>query len=399
VVSIQANLFPHLSQRERAYLWPDPRDKDYIVLDVSDPSFWNRDGAQEQIESDLRHNRQFGWVVARDGYLVLKKGAPVRPLPDSFYSFARVTDPDIQYPMTIDFGDKVRFLGFTPIYEREEEVRYNLYFQALQPLGEDYGVVLYLADAQGNVVGGTDRTQPVPVWYPTSRWQPGETIQVTANTLNWWTGDRDEYAVALGLVKGNDIWDVGARLQPRVRASAWANPLLADGSVAQMMRFRRSWELHEPIEERRAFSPPPMAFRTEARFGGQADLAGYTLDRTRLQRGEPLALSLYWKAGSAPDRNVPYTVFVHVRDAAGNIVAQRDSMPGDGRLPATSWMPGEYVTDRHVIPLSGSLPPGPYEVALGLYRPDTGARLPVTGTPGLAQGDYVVLEQKIDVVE
>ena len=396
VISAQANLFPHVSQRERAYLWPDPRDKEYVLLDVSDPSFWNRDGAQEGVKRDLEQDASFSWTLARDGYLVLKKGAKSKPLPDEFYSFVRADDPQPLYPMTVDFGDVVRLLGFSPLYEREEEVRFYLYFQALRPLEKDYAITLYLADEQGNVIGGTDRPQPALVWYPTSLWQPGETIEVIANTLTWWTGDRDRYAIALGISEGDDVWNVGSRLQPLVRESDWTTPVLADGTLLRLIPFRRSWELHYPEAMRRRYEVPKMARQVEASFADKADLTGYTLARTRLSPGEAVDLTLFWKSLSPWEDS--YKVFVHLHDPNGVVVAQQDTVPGEGQLPTTNWLPGEYVIDAHHIPIGSEVPAGRYNLVVGLYHPDTLARLAVTRDAGIAQREHVVLDQEVEIV-
>ena len=396
VVSAQANLFPHISQRERAYLWPDPRPKDYVLLDVSAPSFWNGDAAHENLKRMIQEDDEFGWVLARDGYLVLKKGAEKRELPDEFYTFVREKSPRIAYPMTVDFDDAVRFLGFSPLYDREEEVRFILYFRALRPLEDDYRLALYLVDAEGNVVGGTEHQQPALVWYPTSRWKTNETIRVVANTLNWWTGDLEEYAVALGVSAGDDIWDVGARLRPKVRDSIWLTPVLGEETLLQLMRFRRGWQLHYPVEAKRRFEAPAGLRSVEARFDNRVELVGYRLQRDELSAGEVLEVNLTWKALVPLEKS--YKVFVHVSDRAGKVVAQCDSTPGGGTFPTTGWVAGEYITDRYVVQLDEGLPAGRYDVVTGLYHPDSGMRLPVQGDSELTRGDHIVLDQAIEIV-
>src|SRR5262249_35186416 len=65
------------------------------------------------------------------------------------------------------------------------------------------------------------------------------------------------------------------------------------------------------------------------------------------------------------------TVFVHVRDAAGELYSQRDAPPGNGFRPTTSWLAGEYVVDEYTL----DLPEGGYSLAVGLYDQRTGERL------------------------
>ena len=73
--------------------------------------------------------------------------------------------------------------------------------------------------------------------------------------------------------------------------------------------------------------------------------------------------------------DVSYTVFVHLLEPAGQVLAQDNSEPA---RPTSGWVPGEYVTDPHDIPLPLELPPGDYVVEVGMY--DARAR----GLPRLA---------------
>ena len=68
------------------------------------------------------------------------------------------------------------------------------------------------------------------------------------------------------------------------------------------------------------YAAPPVANVLTAQFGDVAELVGWSLEGNRLR--------LAWKALSTPDTR--YTVFVHVRDAAGALASQRDAPPGGG---------------------------------------------------------------------
>jgi hypothetical protein len=69
-------------------------------------------------------------------------------------------------------------------------------------------------------------------------------------------------------------------------------------------------------------------------------------------------------------------------DSAGALVTQHDSQPRGGQYPTSIWSPGEVVEDTLEVPVS----PGTYQVFVGLYQWDTGARLPVL-LAGQAQAD------------
>ena len=66
-------------------------------------------------------------------------------------------------------------------------------------------------------------------------------------------------------------------------------------------------------------------------------------------------------------------------DAAPTVVAQLDRQPLDGKRPATSWQPGEILTETYRLDLT-SLPLKPgLRYYFGYYDWRNGARLPVDG--------------------
>ncbi|MGQ0605159.1 MAG: hypothetical protein ACT4QE_26075, partial [Anaerolineales bacterium] len=138
----------------------------------------------------------------------------------------------------------------------------------------------------------------------------------------------------------------------------------------------------------RLFVMPSMPSTVNARFGSAIELLGFEITGTP-RPGEPLALTLYWQSHEAVATR--YTVFVHVLDAEGNIVAQTDALPAQGTRPTTSWLPPEIITDTHLIPIAPNLRAGEYLVQVGLYNPRTGVRLRVLGADGNDQGDAVAL--------
>lgn len=107
-------------------------------------------------------------------------------------------------------------------------------------------------------------------------------------------------------------------------------------------------------------------------------LAGYALPTT-LRPGDALALSLLWESLQPVDYN--YQVFVHFLDRDGNKVAQRDGQPVQWLRPTSTWQPGERIVDHYGLLLPDSTPTGRYTIAVGLYDPVTGQRLPVSAGP------------------
>ncbi len=124
------------------------------------------------------------------------------------------------------------------------------------------------------------------------------------------------------------------------------------------------------------WSPPADFIPVSAQIGSIAELAGYALHPEKGVPGQPLTLELLWRA-QAPD-DISYKVFVHLLDAEGRIVAQHDGIPAQGQLPTDIWFPQEYIRDVHILSIPSNLPPGRYDLRVGMYDPHTGARLHVT---------------------
>ncbi len=82
----------------------------------------------------------------------------------------------------------------------------------------------------------------------------------------------------------------------------------------------------------------------EADFAGLISLLAY-----EVLEGEDgsLSLILYWRCLERMEND--YTVFVHLLDAEGKIVAQGDSPPVQGHYPTTVWAVGEMVRDEHPL--------------------------------------------------
>lgn len=117
-------------------------------------------------------------------------------------------------------------------------------------------------------------------------------------------------------------------------------------------------------------------FRPQGALHATFDRAAYLLGYDLALEGTTLRLKLYWQ--SLADHLPPYSVFVHVVDAAtGEKAAQRDAPPQRG---TDQWERYEWVFDEREIPLAG-IPTGDYSIHLGIYDPVIGSRLAVNGDP------------------
>lgn len=108
-------------------------------------------------------------------------------------------------------------------------------------------------------------------------------------------------------------------------------------------------------------------------FGDEIMLQGYDLNSAQLKPGSTLKLTLFWQALTQIRAN--YSIFIHLRDAAGHLVTQLDYQPFDGTYPTQNWQPGQSLSETRQWPIPPDFPAGQYHVILGLYNPDTLERL------------------------
>jgi uncharacterized membrane protein len=241
-VVAQAELVPLLSHRPWIQIWQGPFDEpaDYFLLDVSHPAFVNRDGAQESLVSDIAQDPGVGVIVSSDGYMVLQRGAARHPTRPEFFAFVYADPPAKATPVDATFGDVLQLVGFETqrnYADREAEPLITLYWRVLAAPPEDYLVAVFLLDEAGEPVGVTPYQQPLTVWWPTTRWEPGRTVRLLANTFPWWTGDRRYFGYGVAVVRGREAWNVASRL-PAVRSDGGPAPLDSD-TLLPLVKFNR----------------------------------------------------------------------------------------------------------------------------------------------------------------
>ncbi len=149
-----------------------------------------------------------------------------------------------------------------------------------------------------------------------------------------------------------------------------------------------------PAASLRAASLPPDAFDAaltpaDVNLGGEVALIGYAVDSATLTPGQPLWITLYWRALRPPAQD--YETFVQVLDAGGQPVAQVHRWTFDGQYRTRLWRPDEVVPARFRLALPADLPPGPYTVIAGLYRVLENSPLPVLDAAGNPAAPHAAL--------
>lgn len=100
-------------------------------------------------------------------------------------------------------------------------------------------------------------------------------------------------------------------------------------------------------------------------------------------------VTLFWR--SEGPTITPYTVFIHILDPNGQLVAQHDGWPVDGRWPTTCWVGDELIPEMITIALPDELPAGRYTLLAGLYDALSGKRLLAGGAQDFVHLDEITL--------
>lgn len=196
--------------------------------------------------------------------------------------------------------------------------------------------------------------------YPSSQWQPGE-------LLRGWLKAR----IPPGFEPGTHELKLRFSLSVAPDEEIFALPI-GDFEVT-------GWP--------RQFEPPKPELALGVTYGDRASLLGLDASTNTLAPGETLNARLYWRAEA--ESELDYTVFFQLLGPDGRLYGQVDQQPGAGAYPTSGWLPGEYLSDDYSITLAAEAPPGDYQIAIGLYDPQTGQRLPVTA--GDCQPDVCLL--------
>jgi len=258
-----------------------------------------------------------------------------------------------------------------------ESLPLTLYWRALAPMDEDFSLYIHLYDAQTRRLIGQWDAYPGNGLHPTSLWQVGEIFV-------------DEYRVPVRAdAEGPRLAWIQVGLY---RLSTLQNLEAKDPAGNSITPILGRFKVKGPTQE------IPMDHQVHFLFGDQIELIGFSVDMPDtcteivclVRPGDSLPVRLLWRALSTPRED--FTVFVHLLDASGRLICQKDSQPQNGTYPTSFWDPGEVVPDWYELLIPPDIPPGDYTIVLGLYRLADEARLPVAGL-----GDKVLLPVRVQV--
>ncbi len=280
------------------------------------------------------------------------------------------------------FGDEVELWGYDlepNVAAPGSAVLIRLYWRALSFSNQDLTVYTQLQTVPDTRLLDQNDSQPVAGRSRVTLWRPGEVVVDTYQLDVPGDAQPGKLIVIAGLyenvtIRRIDVYDAsGVRVSDHILLGAITLPATGPQPTAA-----------QPVDFV-AGTPPTIA------------VAGVTLPTQPLRAGDQLDMTLFWKSIASVDKD--YTVFVHVLDDAGQLVAQADAPPAGGRSPTSLWLAGEVTIDQRSVVLPPNLPAGTYHVSFGLYDPVSGARLPWHDASGTRLADdRVILDVPVHVV-
>ena len=256
------------------------------------------------------------------------------------------------------YADRRQTLAGAPLAEGVEVTGYDVFgeaqpgnpvqvvlhwhFAGTQPgTGAGYRVEVALFDDHGTQWSMVQQ----PLEYRPQEWDTG------SKAVSW-------YQLALPAVAPKTAYHLAVRLADRATGASlgpWAE-------LAPSYRVEKA-----PAEVLATFGETLRVLeagtRVQSVAGGEQVVADLVLDTTVPQP---------WS----------YTLFLHVLDANGQKVGQRDTAAGNGLYPCDAWQPGQAIRDVYRIPIDGAGAQPPYRLALGFYDWRTVERLPAAGPHG-----------------
>jgi len=258
-------------------------------------------------------------------------------------------------------GD-LRLLGQGPLpggLSAGEKIAIDLYWQAAAELPDELRLRLGL---------GEEHALELPLSrYPTGRWRLGELIH-----------EKYLLPVPPNFTSG--------------RYLLWVMLVAADGTLLDGPPVGLG-ELQINQTDRLFQLPADLSIPLAVQLDSVLRLRGADLPTTEVSPGGVVDLTLYWQAEAQPDQ--AYTAFVHVVNQAGEIVAQVDRWPANS--PSDTWAADQVIVDEYAIALPTDVPPGTFQLRVGLYNAISGVRLLVLGPEHVAHGDYLLLPVTLEV--
>ena len=281
-----------------------------------------------------------------------------------------VTQEDIPSDMVVSgatFNNEIELVGYSILNNTitiDDPVQITFYWRGKSYMDIDYNLAM-------NVYGyGMKNIAKLDTWpggglLPTGEWEP-DVIYPDAYVLPIIGSAEVPTIIHMGL----SFWD-----------DDLANPLPISVSDVQIDSLMLDLGRLIPVHEKNYI--PEV--KDGSVFTSGAKLLGYSISENE---SSEISFTLYWQSETKMATDL--TVFVHLLDLSGNIVAQADGPPSNGYWPTSAWEPGSLVSDHHNLVHGIDTSRETYTIVIGLYDPLSGLRVPAYNSAGVEWDNWSV---------
>jgi hypothetical protein len=224
------------------------------------------------------------------------------------------------------------------------------YWRPLEPITRSYALRIEVFGSDGESLGVLRNRYPGEVI--STQWKPGDIY-----------GEGFEQTCSgsqCSMIASSPVWaDARRSLAAKCEEGA-CQPLTGEIPVELDTSTARRWS----------------ELPSQADFGTVASLLGVAAAPVADNQGmTSVSITLTWRSlATSPPNTV---AFVHIVDAAGRLIAQRDDPPRHDKYPMWAWRKNEIIPEVRVIDIPSGTPAGEYRVLIGMYDPRTQDRLPL----------------------
>ncbi|MGC8878100.1 MAG: hypothetical protein ACP5R2_02635 [Anaerolineae bacterium] len=267
-------------------------------------------------------------------------------------------------PIRVNFADDLLLVGALARPEQAEpgqSFSLRLQWKSMRSIDGDYDLFIHLFNLQtGQRIAQVNQSLGSSILLHSHFWSPGLTVQEIHAFQLPQDAPEGVYQFEVGLYHRAS----GQRLMVQ---TADGNAIRSDSITLGKLVVRKR-------------PPPAPAFALNIRFEDNILLRGLDVYG---KNADMVGVVLHWQAVDIIPHD--YTVFTHLLDERGSLVAQQDNMPQQGRYPTSWWSPGEIVLVAYSLGPLSPVHNGRYRLRIGLYDLSTGRRLHIVGQ----EKDYV----------
>jgi mannosyltransferase len=243
--------------------------------------------------------------------------------------------PWVAHPLALNFGGQLALWGYT----QTDDGQVKLYWQALQPLEEDYKVSLVLRDVTNQIWGRWDG-RPTTYLYPTFRWRPGQLVLGRYPIPRLAGMPPGDYGLELAVYTDAD--PAGLDLIDQAGAPQGRRAMLGAVTLAGVPATVETIQVRHPLW---------------ADLGGGIHILGADLELQEAEPGDRLGMDLFWLAAEKPHGD--FRLRLTLIDASG-IRRDAGTFPlTNGWHPTSTWQADQAWRGRVTFRVPIESQPGP----------------------------------------